>query len=530
MGRICYIYTNSRGYSVPTATKCICYFAVGGGGGGAYPNISGLPRPGMTPPRAGGSTYYSAGGPTAGGGGPGSLYSGGYGGWGNYASGSRGYYNSSGGGSARARSGYGPYGSGGAGQWRSGSQTYGGGGGGASATTVARGCSGGIPGQYVSWTVGQGGTQGGTGTCRYGAAGAVYISVCTYDPPNPSITATPLAFRADGSDGSDGTVDLTWSTSGGDSTSEILERLDLNNNVEESYGQVNRNQSTPFVVSPTESSIFRLTVSNPAYTRTDTVTVYVYQKPVVNLVAQNDTIVRGNSTNISWTVTGDADTFSISPGVGQSNLSGNVNVSPTVSTTFTGIASGLGGVGSDDLLITVLQPPTITAAGPLNVPWGQDIPVSIEATNAPGGISYVATYYFTDGTSAVQPAVGIINSSGDEINIQAYDVVITYDGTLPLPLGPEYVDIVFTVDGYGTLTATDTVSLPIIIDELPNVIDIPESDDTFKDENPVITPDVEVTTQQIVIDDIDIPVEIKADYPIQVEIDDDGTFQDVRQI
>ena len=530
MGNINYAYTSSTGYTVPSATKCICYISVGGGGGGAYPNISGIPRPGMTPPRSGGSTSFSAGGSTASGGGPGSLYSGGNGGYGNLAYGQNGYYNSSGGGSARARSGYGPYGSGGAGQWRSGSQTYGGGGGGASARTVARGNSGAIPGQYVSWSIGYGGTQGGTGTCRYGASGAVYINVCTYDTPNPSITATPLAFRADGSDGSDGSVDLTWSTSGGESTSEILERLDLDNNVEESYGQVNRNQSSPFVVSPLESSIFRLTVSNPAYTRTDTVTVYVYQKPVVNLVTQQDTIVRGNSTVLSWTVEGDADTFSISPGIGQSNLAGNTVVSPTVTTLYTGVASGLGGTGSDTLEITVLQPPTITAAGPINVLWGQDIPVSIEATNAPGGISYVATYYFTDGTSAVQPAVNIPNSSGDEINIQAYTVVVNYDSTLPLPLGPENIDILFTVDGYGTLTATDNVSLPIIIDELPNVIDIPESEDTFKDEIPVVTPDVEVTTVQIVIDDIDIPVEIKADYPIQVEIDNDGTFQDVRQI
>jgi hypothetical protein len=33
-----------------------------------------------------------------------------------------------------------------------------------------------------------------------------------------------------------------------------------------------------------------------------------------------------------------------------------------------------------------------------------------------------------------------------------------------------------------------------------------------------------------VVDDIDVPVEIKADQPIQVEIDDSGTFQEVREI
>lgn len=526
MGRLCYIYSSSTGYNVPSATKCICYFSVGGGGGGAYPQQV---RGGA--PAAGGATYYSAGGPYAGGGGPGNYSQGGYGGYGNYAYGQSGYLNYSGGGGARASSGYGPYGQGGAGQWRSGSISAGGGGGGASRSTVARGSSGAIPGQYVSWTVGSGGRQGGTGTCRYGINGAVYISVCTYDPPQPSISATPMAFRANGSDGSDGTVSLTWSTSGGESDSEVLERLDLANNVEESYGQVNRNQtSPPFVVSPTESSIFRITTSNPAYTRSDSVTVYVYQEPVVTMTTENDTIVRGNSTRIDWSVTGDATTFSISPGIGQSNLVGNAVVSPTVTTLYTGVASGLGGTGSNTLEITVLQPPSINVAGPINVLWGQDIPVSIEATNAPGGISYVATYYFTDGTFAAQPAVDVPNSAGDEINILGYDVVINYDDTLPLPLGPESVEILFTVDGYGDLTASDPLLVPIIIDESPNVIDIPESDDTFKDENPVVTPDVEVTTQQIVIDDIDIPVEIKSDYPIQVQIDEDGVYKDVRQI
>jgi hypothetical protein len=41
---------------------------------------------------------------------------------------------------------------------------------------------------------------------------------------------------------------------------------------------------------------------------------------------------------------------------------------------------------------------------------------------------------------------------------------------------------------------------------------------------------VEITTEQLTIDDIDIPVEIKADFPIQVEIDNSGNFIDVRQI
>ena len=530
MGKLCYAYTSSTSFTVPTDTKCICYISVGGGGGGAYPQqvVGNSPQPG-------GYTQFSAGGTSfgyAGGGGYGNYSTGGAGGYGTYAYGQTGYMNYSGGGSARAASGYGPFGSGGAGQWRSPNQSAGGGGGGASQTTIARGNSGAIPGQSVSWTVGCGGRQGGTGTCRYGASGAVYMWVCTYDPPIPSISAVPTAFRANGTDGSDGTVDLTWSTSGGESDSEVLERLDLANNVVESYGQVNRNQSTPFVVSPTESSQFRITVSNPAYTRTDSVTVYVYQEPVVTFIsdAVDDTIIQGQSVNLTWSVTGDADSIFITPGIGQSVLSSSQQVSPSVTTTYTASASGLGGTGSAELTITVLPPPTISVSGPVNVLWGENIPISIEATNSDGGISYVATYYFTDGTFAIQDSVDIPNSIGDEVNIQAYDVVVNYDSTLPLPLGPSSVEIVFSVDGYGTLSDTDTLTIPIIIDQLPNAIDIPETDDAIKDENPVITPDVEVTSVQIVIDDIDIPVEIKSDYPIQVEIDNDDNFRDVRQI
>ena len=39
-----------------------------------------------------------------------------------------------------------------------------------------------------------------------------------------------------------------------------------------------------------------------------------------------------------------------------------------------------------------------------------------------------------------------------------------------------------------------------------------------------------VTSQQLVVDDIDIPVEVKASSPIQIEIDADGTWRDIRSI
>lgn len=523
MGRLSYVRTYSGTFYVPTAVKCITYYAVGGGGGGACPtNLT--PNANFRSPTDGGATCICGAGVCGGGGKAGCMYSSASGGSSNWRNGQNGYYATSP--NSRAAAGYGPYGSGGAGQWRSPNQSYGGGGGGASCKLIARGSNGAIPGQAICHRIGAGGQQGGQGFCRYGEAGAFYACVCTYEPPVPSISASPQSFRANGSDGSDGTVDLTWSTSGGESDSEVLEAV-RNGVVVQNLGQVdrNRNSTNPFVVSPTQTTCYRLTTSNPAFSASDTVTVTVYIEPVVTLTADNETIIRGQSTRLRWNTTGDASTLVIEPGVGTSQLSSNALVSPTITTLYTATASGLGGVGSAEVLITVLQPPTIFVSGPTNILYNSNIPLSISATNAPGGITAVATYYFTDGTSQEQSVVSIPNSSGDEVEINGYDFQVNYND-----FGPERIFIVFTVDGYGDLIATDTIEIPVTIDEMPDFIEIPETGDVVRNEEPVITPDEEVTTQQIVINDIDIPVEIKADLPIQVEIDNDENWLNVREI
>jgi hypothetical protein len=84
--------------------------------------------------------------------------------------------------------------------------------------------------------------------------------------------------------------------------------------------------------------------------------------------------------------------------------------------------------------------------------------------------------------------------------------------------------------GQAGLTAIDQLIVPINIDQTPDAIEIPSSEDKLRDELPVITPNIEVTTEQIVIDDIDIPVTIKASQPIQVEIDDSGTYLPVEEL
>ena len=83
--------------------------------------------------------------------------------------------------------------------------------------------------------------------------------------------------------------------------------------------------------------------------------------------------------------------------------------------------------------------------------------------------------------------------------------------------------------GAGGLAAQEIKTVNINIDQLPDVVNFPTSEDKIKSEQPVISPDETVTSEQVVINDIDIPVEIKSSSPIQVQIDD-GTYQNIRQI
>ena len=531
MGTYSIYRSTSCGFMVPTDVKYVTYITVGGGGGGAYPNISGLPRPGFTAPGSGTGTSISPGSVSSGGGGAGSLYSGGSGGWGSWRSGSRGGYSF--GPSSRAPSGYGGLGQGGAGQWRSGSQSYGGGGGGASCCVRYRGSAGSCPGQYISVSIGRGGTQGGSGNCRYGIQGAMYACVCTYERPRPSITASPLAFRLDGGDGNESRSKLTWSTSGGESDSEIIEAL-VNGSVVYNYGQQARNNSTGFYVSPEETTEFRLTTTNPAYEETDSVIVTVYIPPNITFTVTDDeeeptsediTIVLGEQRTLKWTITGDVDTVVITPGVGSSNNNSSTFIQPSTTTTYSITASGLGGVASKEIKVTVLQPPTLSVSGPINIDYEDDIIVSISATNSDGGVSYVSEYTYTSGQVVQIPgAIDVPNTIGDIIEVLSYTIPVTYND-----YGPTNVKLTFTVDGYGFLDTSDIVDVAVYIDQSPDEITIPEIEDALINETPIISPG-EDTTITLTITDIDIPVEIKADSPIQVEIDDDDNWRNIRRI
>ena len=337
---------------------------------------------------------------------------------------------------------------------------------------------------------------------NYNPNATVDNGTCTYPSPTASISLSPTSIIQGQ------TATLYWSTS---NTSSVATN----------FGSNQLSGST--TVSPSDDTTYRITAYGTyGGTVVVTATLVVYIPPVVSLSADRTTIVQGESTVLRWSTTGDASTANISPTIGPSNLTSNTNISPTETTTYTAYVSGLGGSDSDEVTITVLQPPSVTLTGPVSINYGQSATINYVATNVSQSFVVTPYYYDLDGVETVGTNIDL--PIGDNLDS-------SFTHTPPWgSRGPRQVSYVAVVTGAGDLTDTDFHLVNVDIDQMPILIDIPESDDKIKSEEPVISPDAEVSTLELVVSDIDIPVEIKSDLPVQVEIDNSGQYKNVRSI
>lgn len=356
-------------------------------------------------------------------------------------------------------------------------------------------------GNYYDWTTNSGYANGGDG---------YYILNFDYAPPTIQyFTISPQTIVLGDN------AELSWSVAG---AYNVI-------NVDPVFFNVER-QGTR-TIQPQIDTQYNLTVSGPGGNANQLTNINVLIPPDVTLFsdATNNTIVLGESVNLSWTITGDAATAQMTPGVGEVNVSGGpVQVSPTEDTTYTLTASHpLAGQDSDQVTITVLQPPSVSLSGPVSVDYGQNITLSMEATNASTSLQLLAIYHYEDNPGSSYEIVEDFGIS-NEFNAQI-EYVVPYND-----FGPDRIEYRLYAIGAGGLTAQEDAEVFINIDRTPNALDIPETDEAIKNEDPVISPDQEVTSVQLVVDDIDVPVKIKADYPVQVEIDNDGVYRDVEEI
>ncbi len=384
----------------------------------------------------------------------------------------------------------------------------GGGGGGAS------GGGGGANGFDVSTgnVRAQGGGGGGSGyrstACTWTGASSTnsgngYIAISyIVDPPTVAFSVSPTSIiRGE-------TATLSWNVTGNISSVSINQGI----------GSVGSSDTRS--VSPQSTTTYTITATGVGGTTIQSITLTVYQPPETLLTLDNPTIIRGQCTFLRWITTGDAGSATITPGIGAVNINGNRQICPTETTTYTINVSGLGGTDSDSITLIVYQPPTVDLSGPASLNYGQQGTLTYQSTDADISLRITTSYAYKN---------GIVN--GSVVNLPTG---VTSNGTITTQIpyndfGPFAATYTITAIGNGGQESKQ-ILVPINVDETPANFLVPESEDLLKSQNPIYTPDSLVTSYEILIDDIDIPVEIKADRPILVDINDQEVWTQIRQI
>jgi hypothetical protein len=182
----------------------------------------------------------------------------------------------------------------------------------------------------------------------------------------------------------------------------------------------------------------------------------------------------------------------------------------------------MGGTDVKQVTLTVYQPPTVNLSGPQSLNYGQQGTLVYESTDVDVSFVLEPTYTYKNGSATgamfnTNLPLGAISNGTITTNIPYNDY------------GPTSVTYTLTGTGNGG-QETKQITVPIIIDETPENFLVPETDDAFKSQEPIYSPNSDVTSYEIIVDGVDIPVEIKADKPILVEINDDDTWDQLRSI
>ncbi len=245
-------------------------------------------------------------------------------------------------------------------------------------------------------------------------------------------------------------------------------------------------------------------------------------EPRIVATIDSAAIISGQCTTLRWNVTGDVDSVSISPGIGAVNINGNREVCPTETITYTITASGLGGVTTQDVTLIVYQPPTVNLSGPESLNYGEQATLTYESTDV--DVSFVLEAFYTYKNGSVGGEMFNTNLPLGTVSNGTVTTAIPYND-----FGPTSVSYVLTGVGNGGQESKQII-IPINIDETPDNFLIPETEEAIKSQDPVVTPDSVITSYEIVVDGIDVPVEVKSDKPILIDINGQQTWIPIREL
>ena len=362
------------------------------------------------------------------------------------------------------------------------------------------------------------------------------VRVVVLAPPPPTVVfeITPESYI------SPGIATLSWTVTGSNITD-----IDINQGIGSVLSNTTFNSSGVGVgsinVSPTNSTTYTLTADNEGgvqgATTSKSVGITVYQPTNAQfLSASPNPITVGQSSTLTWTVTGSASEASISPAItanGQVLLSSSGSVSPTVSTTYTLSGTGPGGADSDQITVNVCQLPQISGNFPVNINYNDSISTEITYANAAGGVGVIGTF---TGVTGIVTAVtyNLTPSASDETNASTTE---TFTPNIPWDnFGPASIQWTLFANGCGgSISSVISPVTNVEIDQLPDAINIPDNLEELPSDN-VEAPDFETAiSDPIQISDIDIPVEIRASDPIQVRFDNtdpeiESNWKNLREI
>ncbi len=219
------------------------------------------------------------------------------------------------------------------------------------------------------------------------------------DPPTVSLNASSPSIPL----GESST--LTWNSS-----------LATSCIIEPDIGTVDTNGS--IVVTPDITTTYTITATGLGGTSNATAVIEVIPPPTVNIKANPQSIVNGESTILTWNST-NASTCFIEPDIGSVGPSGTITVSPTQTTTYTVTASGLYESAVDTFEVVVYEPPTVsitTTPGEINA--GESAVLSWNATNA-------------DTCIITTPDIGNVDVSGSITVTPAETVIYTISAQGP---------------------------------------------------------------------------------------------------
>jgi len=207
-------------------------------------------------------------------------------------------------------------------------------------------------------------------------------------------------------------------------------------------------------VMPTDTTTYTLTAVGITNTFSETAVVTVIEPPLItDFSSDTEPVTKGESATLSWIVDNDPDSLSIDSGIGDVTGLTSVAITPTETTTYTLTANNIAGNDTEQVVVTVVDPPA---------------PLASQFIASPGTINQGETStlsWIVANADSVTIAPGVGDVTGQTSVVVSPNTTTTYTLTVS--------------NGYGS----DTVEVTVTVIQPPNITSFTASPGTINQGN-----------------------------------------------